>query len=431
MRLDTISKIEQYMADAISSSRQIPQGVNVIRLAATNDEEGITQLARSIVVRYTGSSVTVENKVPMVVLRTMRFEIQVAAQSYLTESGHDYAVQMCTGTYLTLNNRVPSGTGVQITEPLKMVQESFEGLTDSSHYIYSQVWELEVQEVNRIIALDPCVARGNCSFLFPTDNISVIEPGDVIEGNLIFVPVIQPAPGEPFDENACGVEISGDDLVFTADPRVVFLYDWDKYALVSTGTYDTTETFLIVNIYVKETNELVGTYFSYNCGGRGLIKIGGNQPSLPNANGGGNAGNERNWVGGLWRSEIGVAGLMDKSGGPEPFSSVLVGKNGFLTVNALKAQIFADPTKEDSPAIVEKWGVMLPYTIGSTLTVDGTEYVQVGGHSLGKGWIKRTDINLIPEDRMRPQLNCEGIGIQPGVPEGANPENTGPIESCE
>ena len=438
MRLDTISKIEQYMADAIMTSRQIPQGVNVIRLAATNDEEGITQLARSIVVRYTGSSITVENKVPLVIIRTLKFEIQLAAQSYLTESGHDYAVQMCTGTYLTLNNRVPSSTGVQITEPLKMVQESFDGLTDSSHYIYTQVWELEVQEINRIVALDPCVARGNCSFLFPTDNIGVIEPGDVIEGNLIYVPVIQPPPGEPFDEELGGVLRDGDNLVFRADPRVVFLYDWDNYALVSTGTYDTTGTFLIVNIYVKETNELVGTYFAYNYNGRGLIQIGGNQPGGSIRNGGGNgngsgsiSGNERNWIGGMWRSQEGVAGLMDKSGGPEPFSSVLMGKNGFLTVNAIKAQIFADPTREDSPAIIEKWGVMLPYTVGSSLTVDGIEYVQVGGHALGKGWIKKIDINFVPENRMRPQLECEGEGIVDGVPEGAHPDNTGPIESCE
>ena len=41
MRLDTISRIEQFMTDALLSSPLIPLGVNVIRLAATEDEEGI------------------------------------------------------------------------------------------------------------------------------------------------------------------------------------------------------------------------------------------------------------------------------------------------------------------------------------------------------------------------------------------------------
>ena len=61
MRLDTISRIEQFMTDALLSSPLIPLGVNVIRLAATEDEEGIAVMARTIVVRYTGSTVNVTN----------------------------------------------------------------------------------------------------------------------------------------------------------------------------------------------------------------------------------------------------------------------------------------------------------------------------------------------------------------------------------
>ena len=419
MRLDTISKIEQYMADAIMSSRQIPQGVNVIRLAATNDEEGITQLARSIVVRYTGSNVVTENKVPMVITRTMTFEIQLAAQSYLTESGHDYAIQMCAGTYITLNNRVPSNTGVQITEPLKMVRESFEGLTDSSHYIYTQTWEIEVQEINRIIALDPCVARGNCSFLFPVSTLETLRPGDVMEGNKIFVPVLPPPPGEPINEEWAGVTEKDGNLVYNADPRVVFLYDWQNYDFRSTGTYDTTQTFLIVNIHDRETGEVYDTYFAYNKDNRRLIQVAGNQPG------------SYNWMQGMFVSGIGRAGLMEDSNGPEVIPPHQYSKNGFLYVNAPKAYVHADPTREDSAKVIVKWGLTLPYAIGSELRVDGETYLIVGGHSLGTGWINERDIRKIAQEKAEPLIECDGEVIQPGIPEGADPENTGPIESCE
>ena len=102
MRLDTIPKIEQFIVDALLSSEQIPLGVNVMRLAAMEDDEGIARMARSIVIRYTGSNVNVENNVPVVLTRAMEFEIIHSAQSYLTESGHDYALKMCAGAYITL-----------------------------------------------------------------------------------------------------------------------------------------------------------------------------------------------------------------------------------------------------------------------------------------------------------------------------------------
>ena len=95
------------MTDALLSSPQIPLGVNVIRLAATTDEEGIAALTRSIVVRYTGSTLTINQRQPLVIERTLRFELIHSSQSYLTESGHDGALQMCAGAYLSLNNTIP------------------------------------------------------------------------------------------------------------------------------------------------------------------------------------------------------------------------------------------------------------------------------------------------------------------------------------
>ena len=56
------------MSDALLSSPQIPLGVNIVRLAGTSDEEGITALARSITVRYIGSTLSLQQTQPMSIL---------------------------------------------------------------------------------------------------------------------------------------------------------------------------------------------------------------------------------------------------------------------------------------------------------------------------------------------------------------------------
>ena len=147
MRLDTITRIERFIQDALLSSPQIPLGVNVVRLAADYDTEGIAAMARSIVVRYVGSDASTIREVPLVLRRTLTFELTHAAQSYLTQSGHDYAIQMCAGAQLTLNNSVPINTGGQVVVPLYLVSERFEGLTDSTHYVYVQTWQCTVEEI--------------------------------------------------------------------------------------------------------------------------------------------------------------------------------------------------------------------------------------------------------------------------------------------
>ena len=81
MRTDTIPKIENFITDVLLSSKYIPLGVNVIRLAAVQDEEGVTSMTRSIAVRYVNSTINVEQKTPIVITRTMTFEVIISAQS--------------------------------------------------------------------------------------------------------------------------------------------------------------------------------------------------------------------------------------------------------------------------------------------------------------------------------------------------------------
>ena len=402
MRLDTISKMEEFITNALLSSELIPLGVNVIRLAATHDEEGIARMARSIVVRYTGSTANVQQKVPLVITRTLTFELSLASQSYLTESGHDYAVQMCAAAHMLLTNQVPTNTGSQIVTPFHLTSESFEGLTDSSHYVYSQTWQVEVQELNGLIALDPCVARGNCSFLFPDNILGDEKPGDIIVGNEIWEPVLPPPPGLDYEEEYCGVEVSGQDLVYTHDRTQVFLEQYWKYSLVPTGTFDKSKTFLIVNIY-DEDGKLVGTFFAGRCNGRLLIQFGGN--SSGGGSGGGNIG--RNWVEGLWISERGSAGNMDYSNGPEPFRAIVQARNRLVYVDAIRATVFADPSNPNAAKGQVKYGKVLQSVPSTTLTVSDVEYIQVGNTPLGKAWIRMGDIRFVDESQsLRPDVYC-------------------------
>ena len=411
MRLDAINKIETFMTDALLSSPQIPLGVNIVRLADTQDEEGIVALARSISVRYTGSSLALEQTAPMSIYRRARFEVTLASQSYLTNTGHDYVVQMCIGSYNTLLNQVPVNTGSQIIEPFHMVSEEFQGISNSTHYIYVQTWELTIQEIEPLIALDPCVARGNCSYLFPQESQSVILPGDVLYKNFLFAPILPPAGGGPYDPQYCGViedpEVEGR-LVYKADPDTVFLDNWTTYSIVSTGTFDESGEMLIVNIY-DSNGDLYITEFYSNCDERKLIQIAGNIP------------NNANNLGGAVRS------MIDNVGNPlysatEALPAVMAGLNGFGYTGNIRNTIFADPTDPAASTATVKYGALYSYQVGVSLTHESTTYVYVGGTPIGKGWIREQDFVIIPPASINPHIDCAQPDIEPG-----DGTSTGPL----
>ena len=403
MRIDTIPKIENFLSDILLSSKHIPLGVNVVRLASVQDEEGITAMARSIVVRYTGSTVSVEQKLPIVIIRTLRFEIIISAQSYLTESGHDYALQLCAGSYLSLNNQTPTGAGVQVLTPLHLVNESFDGLTDSSHYVYTQAWELEVQEINSMISIDPCVMRGNCSFLFPQSAQSTLVPGDVMYGNLIYQPVLPPVLGMDYLPEHCGVEVEGPNLVYrhsvTGDR--IFLENYEQYVLTSSEQFDITGQFLICHIRNADNGSVVREFYAYNCDGRKLIQVGGAQPNLT-----------ANWLGGLSKSPIGNVGNPSESTTPEFLPPKYYQKNGFGYVLPNRATIYANPTDPDAATTTVKYGVVYPVQIGSTLSVDDITYIYIGSTPLGKAWIKEQDFVILDPSTYLPETICEEIPLE-------------------
>lgn len=371
MRLDTITNIEQFMTDALLSSPQIPLGVNVIRLAATTDEEGIAALTRSIVVRYTGSTLTINQRQPLAIERTLRFELIHSSQSYLTESGHDGALQMCAGAYLSLNNTIPVRSGTQVIVPFSMSSETFDGLTDSSHYVYIQNWEVTVQEINPTISMNPCVLYGNCRELFESYIGGEILPGDVIHNeNQLWSPVLPPFAGEDYDPMYCGVVVKGNDLCYKHDPSQLFLNNWTDYKLVSTNTMDETGTFLIVNLHDSD-DQFIDSYLYSNCDDRRFLGIQSD----------------------LWRGQFGKQHLK--------------GKNGLAWGNVWpKTEIYLDPTDPDGEKISVRYGYVMRIDLGVYLDVEGEKFYKVNSHLFTVGWVKEGEFveHAYRYDRME---DCE------------------------
>ena len=396
MRLDSITRIERFMANALLSSPLIPLGVNVLRLADISDEEGILQMANSIVVRYVGSSEEVERQAPLTILRTMSFEVNVASQSYLTQSGHDFAVQLCCATHETLTNTVPANTGLEVFGPLRMVTEQFAGLTDSSHYTYTQRWELILQDMHRGIAIDPCVQRGDCTRLFPGNLKNRLKPGETVCGTVIFAPVLPPPNNTiPYDGQYAGVELNGDgDLVYVWEPLNVFMSAEEiaaGYYRVCTGTKDQSNTFEVINIH-KPDGSFDRFFFGADTGGR-LMLMGGD----------------------LVRVNNDIPGEVEGGENSENFFGANFPRTGYGQISTITpAFIYADPTSSTTAKALVTPGTVFPTADGVTLVYDDVLYYQVGNTPLGRAWVKADDFTLLAPDSYLPRVDCDDEGLEEG-----------------
>jgi len=400
MRLDSITKIERYMSNALLSSTLVPLGVNVVRLADVSDEEGILQMVNSMVVRYTGSSVQTIRQSPLMMERTMTFEVNIASQSYLSQSGHDFAVQLLAAAHETLVNTVPCNTGVEIIEPFHLVNESFTGLTDSSHYTYTQVWQIVVQDYYRGISIDPCVARGDCSKLFPQNVLVSLQPGQAVRDSIILDPVLPPPNNTiDYDPSYGGVLFNDDgDLVYKWDPSQVFMTAAEieaGYCKVPTGTLDTSGRFEIINIKTScEDGDFIRSYFGVDTGNRllrlnsGLVRI------------------------------LGESYVPETAGNTEEFIASDLPVTAYGQVVAQQSLLYADPSNPDSATARVKYGAIFPASAGVQLTVGADIYLRVGNTPLGRAWIKSNEFQLFRPDEYLPGISEEETLEEYGVGEG-------------
>lgn len=275
MELNTITRIEQFICDSLIASPLIPLNVNVLRLADAIENEGVVSQTNNVVVRYTGSSNLVKNRIPLVYEKELRFELNFSCQNYLTSSGHDFATQLLTGCEITITGSVPSGAYVQVIEPFTCTGTDFTGINDESQYTYTQTYSVTIEESLPFVALDPCVQRGDCRQLFPGHNVETRLPLagvlDEASGD-IYVPWYSGDKEEIDPEGTKGVIWSNQitqsgDWVFACDPETVFIEDplGEPIYLLSNNSY-TEDGRLVVTIWDAETREPIRNVFYINSG---------------------------------------------------------------------------------------------------------------------------------------------------------------------
>lgn len=374
MELSTITRIEQFICDALIASPLIPISVNVLRLADVIDREGVVSQTNNVVVRYTGATNTVKNRIPMVFERTLRFELNFSCQNYLTSSGHDFATQLLTGAFITINGSVPSGAYVQVIEPFVCASEDFTGLSDESQYTYTQVYQVIIEEALPYIALDPCVQRGDCRQIFPALGVATKLPlGGVLDeaSGDIYVPAY-PCDGQPAEDfDACyGVRWSNEltqngNWVFICDPDCVFIEDplGQPIYLLSTNSY-TEDGKLVVAIFDAETDEVIREVFYCNTGqklARYAIE--------------------------LWTDTVAKTGAISAKANKDAawFQGMNYGE--FAVVTGGYQFLYVDPLNPDSPKLYLDGGALIGIQTETFIQTPKGRFYYVGQSPQGKGWM--------------------------------------------
>lgn len=223
-KLNSVTIVEEFLVNSLLSSPDIPLDVNILRLADASETEGVVIFPRSITVRFTGSSTSTTSQQPLIVRRTVNFELEISCQSQQSRSGHDYATYLLGACARTLFNKVPVNTGFSVVAPLTLDSESFSGLTDSGHFVYRQNWSLEIEETFTSQPIDPCVARGYCRDYSWEDGIAddTINEGEVVVSpNSIYH--LKPPEGLDCLESGGTIPAENGDLVAVWDNSIVYL----------------------------------------------------------------------------------------------------------------------------------------------------------------------------------------------------------------
>jgi hypothetical protein len=366
--------MEQFLCDALIASPLIPIGVNVLRLADVIDREGVVSQTNNIVVRYTGASNTVKNRVPMVFERRLNFELNFSAQNYLTSSGHDFATQMLAGAFITINGSVPSGAYVEVLEPFVCTNERFTGLTDQSQYTYTQEWQVTIEEALPYVALDICVARGNCRQIFPALGVETKLPlGGILDETTgdIYVPAYDCDGQPPEDYDACyGIRWSNEltqsgDWVFICDPDCVFIADplGQPIYLLSNNSY-TEDGRLVVTIFDAETREPIREVFYCNTGKK-LAR----------------------YAVELWSDTVNKTGAISAKATKDASWYQSMNTGEFAVVTGGYQFLYVDPLNPDAPQLYLDGGILIGVQMQTFIQTPKGRFYYVGQSPQGKGWM--------------------------------------------
>jgi hypothetical protein len=383
MDLSTIARIEQFMVDALVASPLIPISVNVLRLADAIENEGVVQNTNNIVVRYTGSSNTVKNRIPMVFERQMSFDLDISTQNYLSSSGHDFATQLLAGAFMTLNGSVPSGAYVQVIEPFTCQNEDFTGLNEQSQYTYNQNYVVTIEEQLPYVALDPCVQRGDCRQLFPSSGVETKLPlGGVLDEATggIYVPWYSgdEMPAEDYNYPA-GVRWSDEltqsgDWVFICDPSLVFMEDPlnQPVYLLSNNNY-TEDGRLVVTVWDALTKQPLREVF-YEDTGKKLAR----------------------YAVELWQNTVSGASAGGISADAVKDSSWHLGlqTGEFAVVKGAFSYLYTDPINPGGKQLYLDGGILIGVMPETFIQTAKGRFYFVGQSPQGRGWIQADAFEL-------------------------------------
>lgn len=401
MELNTITRIEQFICDSLIASPLVPISVNVLRLADAIENEGVVSQTNNVVVRYTGSSNNVKNRIPMVYEKVLTFELNFSCQNYLTSSGHDFATQLLIAAQITITGSVPSGAFVQVIEPFTCTAESFTGINEESQYTYTQTYSVTIEETLPYIALDPCVQRGDCRRIFPGSGVETKLPLagvlDEASGD-IYVPCYPEQDPDELEFTAPkGVRWSNEitqsgDWVFICDPEEVFMEDPlnQPIYLLSNNNY-TEDGRLVVTVWDAETKEPIREVF-YCRSGKKLARY---AVEL-----------WRNTVVGQNGSSIGANARLDSSF----FNGMVFGE--FAIVRGAFALFYSDPLNPDAKQQTLMGGTLIGVQPEVFVQSPSGRFYFVPQSPQGKGWLMEGTFELASINSLWKLgcLPCEGGG---------------------
>lgn len=375
--MSTISQLETFMVNALESSPLIPLGVNILRLADTLDKEGAVQGTSNIVVSYSGSSSNLKNREPYVIEKSYSFKVTVTAQDYLSTSAHDFALMLKEGVLRTLINQVPFVEGVQVVEPYYSTDDTFEGITENSQYVYGITFRLTGEEVYPPVSMDPCVRRGNCKAIWPPEGfVESVPPGAFVtdDGRL----------WEVASENDCGEFVLGayvaenGDIVLKGDDSILIPCEEKENWSLETTSFITTEDGKL-EVWLKDENgNQIEQIFYTNTG----LKV----PRVLLQ---------------LWRSSLNGPAKFRSSLSCQAFSGI-THVSTYAVVDVIFAQVYDNPLVSDKFTEVPG-GSLLMVNPEVKVCVGDTQMVQVVESTLNSpGWVDERAIIIEDKENLAP-----------------------------
>lgn len=380
--MSRVAKLEEFMVNVLTSSPLIPLGVNILRLADTLDSEGVVQTTSNIVVSYSGSSSNLKNRDPYVIEKAYSFKVTITAQDYLNTSAHDFALSLKEGALGALINQVPFVKGVQVIEPFYSTDDTFEGITENSQYVYGITFRLTGEELYPPVSMDPCVRRGNCKALWPPEGfVNKIPPGAMVTGDGKL--------WEVASENDCGVLVFGayysieGDLLLKGDNSILIPKEELGVWYFQTTNFITTEdNKLEVWLYDGDGNQIERIFFS---------DTGKKAPRLLEK---------------FFRSSVNGPARYNSVLDSERFTGVVDTGSTYAIVDVIYAQIYENPLVSTLEYTELPGGSILMVNTDVRLTVSDVTFVAVRKSDLGEGgWVDLRAIRVEDREDIYPAAN--------------------------